>query len=303
MPADVVQNESFPTAVQGPAGGDPRTATSVRAMGSPLAKRTYWTWRRVQELIGSYKAATAIDAGADTITIPAHGISDQAPIAFRAIDVGGGASLPTGLTVMRYAKYIDADTIKVSATAGGAALDLVDTGTGDIYVVKIVDAGDYLWCLANGVLPVGTLRTQLAYIKDNFARVAAANLWTVLQTFKAGLTFEGSSTVPSYIEYRVEDLTDASQDVQPTADEFVCATPGAARTMVMKASAPTPREGTRVRFVRGAAGAFDIHIYRDGAAVLGTLPSSTACSVELVYRGGVWRGSLASTGTTAGANW
>lgn len=297
MPADVVQTESFPTTVQGPAGGDARTATSVRAMGSPLASRTKWTWNRLQELLGTYKKITNVDTGTSTIASIAHGLSDDDPVGFRAI--GSGAALPTGLNAILYAQVVDADNFQVSTTVGGSALTLVDQGLGDLYVAKLIDGANFITSFANGgVLPLGSLRSQLAYIVANFARLAVPQTWGGLQTFAKGITFNNASQWTG-IAYRVkDDYTDASQTIQPIVDESVLAAPAAARTITVGVT-PTPTEGFRWRLVRPKSGAFDITIQRIGAAAIALLPASTGTHVDLIYRSGNWHGSAAGDGVAA----
>ena len=68
-------------------------------------------------------------------------------------------------------------------------------------------------------------------------------------------------------------------------------------------AAPVPPDGARLRIGRPASGANDILIERTGAALIATLPASTACQVDLIVRGGVVRGSFASVGATIEASW
>lgn len=61
----------------------------------------------------------------DTITYVAHGLATNTPVTF------GGTAVPTGVTagVTYYVRDVTADTFKVAATPGGAAIDLTSDGT------------------------------------------------------------------------------------------------------------------------------------------------------------------------------
>jgi len=74
-------------------------------------------------------AQTDIDISTDEITIAAHGLYNQQ----RVVYANGGGSDAGGLTdgTTYYVIVVDANTIKLSATAGGAAIDLTSDGTTD----------------------------------------------------------------------------------------------------------------------------------------------------------------------------
>tara|TARA_R110000868_G_scaffold294621_1_gene555134 strand:- start:385 stop:2556 length:2172 start_codon:yes stop_codon:yes gene_type:complete len=73
---------------------------------------------------------TTSDVSADTLTLTNHGLPDGTPIAFSSLGTTTGVSLWT----IYYVRDTAADTFKIAATAGGAALDL--TGTGGSMVVR-----------------------------------------------------------------------------------------------------------------------------------------------------------------------
>lgn len=89
------------------------------------------------------RAFVADDVAGDTIRSPAHGFADDDRVAFEAEDVG---SLPAGIAAGTLYWVINAatDTFKVSATQGGAAVNLTTTGSGKVRKVtpKIVNSGD-----------------------------------------------------------------------------------------------------------------------------------------------------------------
>lgn len=69
-----------------------------------------------------------VNAGTDTLTLTAHGLLNDAPIQFSS-----DGTLPAGLSsnVVYFASAVTADTLQVSASIGGAALDITDTGAAE----------------------------------------------------------------------------------------------------------------------------------------------------------------------------
>lgn len=84
-------------------------------------------------------AVTSVTVADDTLTVPSHGLQ-----ANTACTINSTGTVPTGLTAATstsaavpmgpyyYAIVVDSDTLKLSATSGGAAIDLTGTGTGNI---------------------------------------------------------------------------------------------------------------------------------------------------------------------------
>jgi hypothetical protein len=75
------------------------------------------------------------DASTDVITCPSHGYASNDPVVFY------GGTVPAGLVegTIYYASDVTANTFKVSATAGGAAIDLTGAGAADCVVSRIVE--------------------------------------------------------------------------------------------------------------------------------------------------------------------
>lgn len=71
----------------------------------------------------------------DVVTCPAHGFSDTNTIVF----YGGTVPAPLVEGTIYYARDCTADTFKVAATSGGAAIDLSGTGAGDCVVSRIYE--------------------------------------------------------------------------------------------------------------------------------------------------------------------
>ncbi len=108
-------------------------------------------------------APADVDISAETITINAHGIAETQSVAFS----NSGGTLPTGLAVntVYYAKDVTANTFKVSATAGGAAVNISAIGSGThtvttVHVVRLASGG-------SGALGTGTSGGESAILYGN----------------------------------------------------------------------------------------------------------------------------------------
>lgn len=105
------------------------------------------------EAIQSPKVITAVTAGTDTMTAATHGLSEDMEVQFKAQN----GSLPTGLSANTVYYVISAgltaNDFRVSATLGGSAVDITDTGSGTLRVFqsfwKTIGNGDTLSITAN----------------------------------------------------------------------------------------------------------------------------------------------------------
>ena len=90
------------------------------------------------ELIGSPQQLTVanINTGTNVMTITGHGLPDNTRVVFR----NEGGALPAGLSGAAGTEYYiissTSDTFKVSATEGGAEIDITDVGSGIHRVFK-----------------------------------------------------------------------------------------------------------------------------------------------------------------------
>lgn len=91
---------------------------------------------RIRFRCGWVKPFTA-DAGTDTLTSAAHGLSDGEVI--RLSNTGG--TLPAGLAAATdyYVRAAAAGTLEVSLTSGGAAVNIADAGTGTHFIGEVPD--------------------------------------------------------------------------------------------------------------------------------------------------------------------
>lgn len=321
MPASVSETESFTTAVTGPAGGDPRTAASVRNMGVPLASRSLWLRRRLEDLIGAFKVIDSVDPTTDLITSVGHGFVLNDPV--RLTTVGG--TIPGGLSagVVYYARDIGADTFGLAASAGGALVNVTSAGSGALYAWPVVDGLGALFAPASSpsgiALPAGSIRSQIAALASSMAVIvtnllAAANVWTGSNAFNssvalnAAISLGGSSFLQRFgkaSERDGVDLSDADQTIDTSmGDTFFCAQPAANRVITIRQTTlPTHISGEEITIVRPAAGAFTIQIWKEGgAAPMVTLDASTWAAARFVFKASTnWKLKMRSPGVTVGA--
>lgn len=261
MPANVTETESCPTTVQGPAGGDARTAKSVRDMASPLASRTLWLRKRMEEIFGEHSVVEAVDAGADTIGITGHPYSNGDVLRI----VGAtGATLPGGLfsTLVYYVVSAAADTFKLSLTSGGSAIDISSAGSGTLFIFKVPAALDALkhpsfTTLKGDTIPASHLRATLAIYYMS----------TLGGTFTGEVTRSGDNA--TQVD-RVGVLPDSSVTITVQTKCFWhCPDVSANQVFVLN---DPPKAGLRSRIARpSAANAFTATFNRSDTSTIGVL--------------------------------
>lgn len=128
------------------------TATTLAASAYAIDKRSEpgrvvpaygSTWPSTQGQIASvvvtykagYTAPYTVDAGTDTLTVQGRTFTDGDVV---RVSVSGGsdAAVPAGLAAMTdyYVVSASGSTCQLSATSGGSAIDITDTGTGTQYI-------------------------------------------------------------------------------------------------------------------------------------------------------------------------
>ena len=278
MPADLVVSDDFTSAVQGPAGGDPRTATSVRAMGSPLGSRTLWTWNRLQEVLRVAKKVSHVDVAGKSFVSAGHGLVANDLVYLRTVGAGAAPGGTSTLTEY-YVLYVDADTVQLAATSGGSAITLSDVGALPLYLHKIIDAAAGLFSPAQGVLPAGSLRAQLNYLRDNWGRKAGTNTWTGSNQWQGVSSFTNAVTMLgplAELAYRdADDIADAATVTLDYAAESYLVPNVSQNTVINLPAVPTT--GRLVRAFRRdvSASAFNAVVKIGGTSVL-VLPGGGA---------------------------
>lgn len=140
-------------AVQFPSGASPLTA-GITVAGWVL-RTTAGTVLWAQPAAGKPLAVVA-DGATDTFTRTSHGLADQQPVRFVSPD--GIIPLPTNIAAdtTYYVRDSAANTFKVAATLGGAAIDI---GYGTAMVRKYF--GGTFAINERAVIPAGEFRMQL----------------------------------------------------------------------------------------------------------------------------------------------
>lgn len=312
MPTDLVEAQEYTAGVPAPVGGDPRTAASVRNMGTPLANRTRWTWFMVRKMLGGFAtglftplAITSVDDGADSMTLVGHGLVNNAPIGFWLMP---GATLPLPLVERKvyFAKVLDADTFQVSLTAGGTAIDLAGTGSGAFYVASVSDPLSDLLAPADPnqpsyPFPAGTLREVLRAVYDLVGKLGDANTWTGAQIWigdqtQIGARARSGSTAVDY--ERITELVSTTnpQPITTSFDTWVLPEPAADAV----ADLPAPADGASLLMATSTGGyaAFKVDIKDAGVTRATFSPTAGSCWVLFKAKSGAWKPRAWGGGTT-----
>ena len=130
----------------------------------------------------------SVDTGTDRITFPtAHGLVADEQIRFLP---GTGGALPTGATANYFTRIVDARTIELSLTAGGAAVNITSTGTAPFYCYRVADQpATYISSRAFLSVSTGadTITTNGAHNLTNGDPITFSLSGGVLPTWQEGL--------------------------------------------------------------------------------------------------------------------
>lgn len=131
-------------------------------------------------LVNEGRLVSSVDASADSITLNLHGLSTGDAVRFRA---AGAGSLPTGLVAgtTYYAIRTDEARFQVSATDGGAAVNLTTAGSNVLLIVPLnVDAAiEAASALVEDMVPANAVPFAEPYpqiVIQTTAEIAAAKL-------------------------------------------------------------------------------------------------------------------------------
>lgn len=170
---------------------------SPTAIFTGKARTTYFGAPRIEKTV-------AIDTTTDVFTCTAHGLSNGDQVTFKL----SSGTLPTGLstTSTYYVRDVATNTFKVSATAGGAAVDMSGAATGVYQVVRQgVTEVDLIGFSANrlgrhikyptaGSLGSSTSPVQIQTVSGSSFTVTLGTS-TILHTYRGGGTLTvGAST-------------------------------------------------------------------------------------------------------------
>lgn len=306
MATDVLSSsaDSFPTSVDAPAAGNPRTSASVRGPLAQITNLGRWLRERLAAMQGSFlplgglfPVAATVDATADAFTITGHGLANNDPVEVWAI--GAGASLPGGLSAQTTYFVVNktTDTFQVAATSGGSAIDLTSTGS-DVFVSKRAAIYGYVPAYSGSsfTIAAGSVWTFLKLLADKAGKLDASNTWTGnVNTFNALALAKALLTNPGTIT----DAATATIDVT----SFVWIADSASQQIDVTVSNTGAADGLLLIVGRSPTGANTVVLKRSGsAAAIVTLGSGAACGAILIRRAGVWRLLFGGQNTTAGAD-
>ena len=205
MPASCSETVTFPTVVNGPAAGDPRTAASVTSMGSGLNQRIrFLLWMQERLLgqvapvggiptpIGSMNLTTGI------ITLSSHNFAQNDPIRFFVGPSGGSFPANAGEVDIMYVNVIDGSTFGVAATSGGSTLTgWTGSFSGENYAVKV----------GNPDIFYLDLHKSLDGFLQDVALLDTSNLWTGQQTWSgSGPHFTNTPVLAATTITRAQEL-------------------------------------------------------------------------------------------------
>lgn len=275
-----------------PVTGQPRTAASVMGILQDLLDAGWFTFQRLIGILGEPVEGAASSADDVIVTATAtFNVGD--PVRFTTT---GTMPSPLVAGTVYYVKTVyDTEHFDVSATSGGSLINLTTDGTGTLFVWRVVDAASLLWSPVSGVLPAGTLRDQITFLRDTFARINAANAWSAAQTFDAAVTINTNISLDQAIlsggrhTWRRGTITDASQTIDVTYDVYRCAVPTANRILTLRSStAPAPVGAEQITVYRPPTGAFTYDIQREGGTSIVVLGSAAYASATFIWTGTTW---------------
>lgn len=208
MPTNLSVTDQYNEAPTGPVVGDAHTPAAYCSDLNQLTQNiSFLRNRLIKTLLGSFKTFVAadIDVGTNEITLTAHGIAANTVVRYG--NVGGTDMAATGMlapdvtvdslsTTPLYVNVVDANTITLALTSGGAAIDITNAGSGTHYLWIVPASADALMHTAfttgaGNTIPAGALRTTLA------AYYAALNGCT----FTGPVTHSGAVTYSSTVTY------------------------------------------------------------------------------------------------------
>lgn len=305
MPATLTETEQLVATVQGPAAGDSRTASSVRSMGTPLASRTKWLWKRLQEVVGTFAplgvdapvAIESVDTTADTITLSGHGFSNTDAIVFVPAT---SAVLPSPLVAgtTYYARDVATDTFKVAATSGGAAINLTTAGSGSFYVALRVTPKLYGYAALAAAVNTFTGTTITHTLEADTFQVAGATQLNGPVDIEAALLLNGDLTrLGRNIPREPVTLADADVTIGSSdGDSFVMVPASTARIITLReTTAPVPVLGEEITISKLGGATYGIIVIREGAVSnnIASIPATKRCTLVFHYinlgSGAHWR--------------
>lgn len=188
--------EEYPESLTVPVLGDARLPSVLAAAFLVLAKRANWLRKRVRSLAKG-KCSVTFNASTDTFTATAGA---EASTAGHELTNGDQVQIlgtpPTGFSTSTTYYVVSSDraagTFQLSTTNGGSPVNGTSAGA-SLFVVR--DSASELGSFLYGLMPAGTVSSQLRYLYDAFAKLAANNVWVGANEFQGDLTVSGNAII------------------------------------------------------------------------------------------------------------
>lgn len=120
-----------------------RPLAGTEDLSSSAARTTFAGTVALPYLTRTFNGATAVDPTTDQITIPNHGFVAGTPLTYNN---GGGTSIVglTSTSVYYVKTVVDANNFTLSATSGGAQIDITADGVGAAHTLTMAGANSFL---------------------------------------------------------------------------------------------------------------------------------------------------------------
>ena len=295
----------------GPIVGDAHTPAAYCADLGQLTQNEVFLFNRlIKTLLGTFKTyvAAAVNVATNEITLTAHGIAANTVVRYG--NVGGTDMAATGMlapdvtvdslsTTPLYVNVVDADTITLALTSGGAAIDITNAGSGTHYLWIVPASADALMHTAfttgaGNTIPAGALRVTLAsyYAALNGCTFTGAVVCSAALTTSSTLTCNGTVThnnaktvhtgAGAYVVRRTASLNDAATQTYSGYGADMLYIPNVSQNTTYTISDPPEAGIGPVRYSRRNVGSgFAVAIRRGDASLMATLPDTGASWVDL----------------------
>jgi hypothetical protein len=295
----------------GPIVGDPHGPANYCADLGQLTQNEVFLYNRlVRTLLGTFKtfAAGNVNTGTNQITLTAHGIAANTVVRYG--NVGGTDMVATGMlapdvTVYAlsittlYVNVVDANTITLALTSGGAAIDITNAGSGTHYLWIVPASADALMhtsftTLAGNTIPAGPLRITLAayFAALNGCTFTGAVVCSGTLTTSSTVTHSGTvthsnakvvySSAGAYTVHRAASLNDAATQTYSGTGADILYVPNVSQNTTYTIDNPPEAGIGPIRYSRRNVGSgFSVAIRRADASLMATLPNTGASWVDL----------------------
>ena len=295
----------------GPVVGDPHGPANYCADLGQLTQNEVFLFNRlIKPLLGTFKTfvAAAVNVATNEITLTGHGIAANTVVRYG--NVGGTDMAATGMLAPDvtvdsmsitplYVNVVDANTITLALTSGGAAIDITNAGSGTHYLWIVPASADALMhtafaTLAGNTIPAGPLRITLATYYAALSGCtftgavthSAALTTSNTVTHSGVVTFNNQKHIQSgsgaYVVRRTASLNDAATQTYSGYGADLLYVPNVSQNTTYTISDPPERGIGPIRYSRRNVGSgFAAVLRRADASLIATLPDTGASWVDL----------------------